>query len=285
MADIKDKLNEYKNIMFQTIDDLHLDDFSSQTVTIRLGSKVYELVPSRIEDLDVEEQVRKEIEDKLVEKRMKIKDTVKARMSEVSALVSSIQDEYERKERILKDTLAKSSPMPNITWYHAKRGLSLVKGDARGELIWLVKRTYNPKYIDHKSIEPLYVKKLMTNIYVRIITRDDHIVGISTHYMSNLDYFEHYHQSHPDCWGNWVKPTSWSTPDDIIKAADDAIAVMENINTMSIARRNPAMMPRLETLRRHVKTVAEAPTEVRVGTTGMREGLGAMAPSEDVWGN
>lgn len=285
MTDVKSKLNEYKNIMFQTVDDLKVDDFSSKTVTIRLGNKVYELVPSRTDDLDVEAQIRKEFEEKLVEKRMKIKDTVKDKMTEVSALVSSIQDEYDRKERILKDTLAKSAPMPNATWEHAVRGLSLVKGSSRGEIIWLVKRTYNPKYIDHKSIEPLYVKKLMTNIYVRIITIDNSITTISTHYMSNLEYFDHYHQARPDCWGNWKKPTSWKTPDDIIKAADDAIAVMENINTMSIAKRNPALMPRLETLRRHVKAVAEAPTEIKVSTTGMREGLGAMAPSDEIWGN
>lgn len=285
MTDVKSKLNEYKNIMFQTVDDLKVDDFSSKTVTIRLGNKVYELVPSRTDDLDVEAQIRKEFEEKLVEKRMKIKDTVKDKMTEVSALVSSIQDEYDRKERILKDTLAKSAPMPNVTWEHAVRGLSLVKGSSRGEIIWLVKRTYNPKYIDHKSIEPLYVKKLITNIYVRIITIDNSITTISTHYMSNLEYFDHYHQARPDCWGNWKKPTSWKTPDDIIKAADDAIAVLENINTMSIAKRNPALMPRLETLRRHVKAVAEAPTEIKVSTTGMREGLGAMAPSDEIWGN
>lgn len=285
MSGITNKLNEYKNAMFQTVDDLNITDLSSKTVTIRLGNKVYELVPSRTEDLDVENQVRKEIEDKLVEKRMKIKDTVKAKMAEVSALVSSIQDEYDRKERILKDTLAKSSPMPNVTWSHAQRGLSIVKGNNRGEIIWLVKRTYNPKYVDHKSIEPLYVKKLMTNIYIRIVTTDNIITSISSHYLSNLEFFEHYHQARPDCWGNWNRPSSWSTPDDILKAADDAIAVMENINTMSIAKRNPAMMPRLETIRRHVKAVAEAPTQVRVGTTGMREGLGAMAPSDDVWGN
>jgi hypothetical protein len=284
-ANIKDKLKDYHNLMIQTADDLKIDDLTTKTVTVRLGNKVYDLVPSHIETIDVESQIRQEIEDKLIEKRMKIKEAIKSKMSEVSSLVSSIQDEYERKERLLKDTMSKSVPMPNVTWSHAQRGLSIVKGGNRGELYWLVKRTYNPKYIDHKNIEPLYVKKLMTNIYIRIATKDDTITSITSHYMNTLEFFEHYHQAHPDCWGNWKKPTHWKTPDDIIQAADDAIAVMENINTMSIARRNPALMPRLETLRRHVMAEVTAPKQVKVSTTGMREGLGAMAPAEDVWGN
>ena len=206
-------------------------------------------------------------------------------MSEVSALVSSIQSEYERKEKILKDTMSKAAPMPEVTWSHAQRGLSIVKGGSRGEIIWIVKRTYNPKFMDHKSIEPLYVKKLMTHIYIRITTRDNAVMGVSSHYMNNMDYFDHYHQARPDCWGNWKYPKSWNTADDIIKIADDATSVMENINTMSVAHRTPSLMPRLETLRRHLAKDPIAPPVVKVGVSDMREGLGMNAPNSDIWGN
>lgn len=287
MVDIKSKLNEYNKSMITTVDTLKLDDdFTSKTVSLRLGNKVYDLVVSD-KNIEVNEDgIREEFEARLTEKRLKIKDSIKSKMAEVSALVSSIQDEYDRKERILKDTLSKSAPMPNVTWEHAKRGLTIVKGGGRGEILFLIKRTYNPKYFDHKNIEPLYVKKLMTNIYIKVSTRDDQILGVSSHYMNTLEYFDHYHQARPDCWGSWKYPSHYKTIEDIIKIADDAIAVMENINPMSIAHRSPSLLPRLETIRRHVLTEAPtAPKSVKVSVTGLREGLGIQEPSQDVWGN
>lgn len=287
MVDIKSKLNEYNKSMITTVDTLKLDDdFTSKTVSLRLGNKVYDLVVSD-KNIEVnEDEIREEFEARLTEKRLKIKDSIKSKMAEVSALVSSIQDEYDRKERILKDTLSKSAPMPNVTWEHAKRGLTIVKGGGRGEILFLIKRTYNPKYFDHKNIEPLYVKKLMTNIYIKVSTRDDQILGVSSHYMNTLEYFDHYHQARPDCWGSWKYPSHYKTIEDIIKIADDAIAVMENINPMSIAHRSPSLLPRLETIRRHVLTEAPtAPKSVKVSVTGLREGLGIQEPSQDVWGN
>ena len=191
---IKDKLNTYHKDMMATVDNLNIEDLRTETVTLRLGDTLYELVPKKGQPLDIEEQIRKEFEDKLSDKRNKIKDTIKSKMNEVSAMVSSFQDEFERKEKQLKDTLAKAAPMPDVTWEHAKKGLSIVKGNGRGEIIWLLKRTYNPIYLDHMNIEPLYVKKLMTNIYLKITTRDKQIIDVSTHYMNSLEYFEHYHQ-------------------------------------------------------------------------------------------
>jgi hypothetical protein len=284
-GNIKDKLKKYDDTMMSIIEDLNTNDLQTKTVTLRIGGTLFELTPKAGEPLEIEAQIRKEYEEKLNEKRNLIKDSIKSKMSEVSILVSSIQDEYERKERLLKDTLAKSAPMPNVTWDHAVRGLSIVKGQGRGEICWLVKRTYNPKYVDHKNIEPLYIKKLMTNIYIRVRTQDDNIVGVSSHYMNNLEYFDHYHQNHPDCWGNWVYPKKWKVVEDIITVADQAIAVMENINTMSIARRTPRLLPRLETLRRHVSRETTAPVDIKVGTTGLREGLGMAEPNSDIWGN
>lgn len=283
---IKDKLNTYHKDMMATVDNLNIEDLRTETVTLRLGDTLYELVPKKGQPLDIEEQIRKEFEDKLSDKRNKIKDTIKSKMNEVSAMVSSFQDEFERKEKQLKDTLAKAAPMPDVTWEHAKKGLSIVKGNGRGEIIWLLKRTYNPIYLDHMNIEPLYVKKLMTNIYLKITTRDKQIIDVSTHYMNSLEYFEHYHQRRPDCWGNWNYPREYKTIEDIIVIADQAMAVLENINTMSLAQRNPRLLPRLETLRRHVlKDTPTAPSAVKVGTAGIREGLGMATPNDDLWGN
>mgnify|MGYP003608958147 CR=1 FL=1 len=125
----------------------------------------------------------------------------------------------------------------------------------------------------------------MTNIILRVVTKDNNVLSVSTHSMNTLDYFEHYHQAHPDCWGTWVKPATWKNADDILRIADDAMAILANINTMSIARRTPRALPRLDTLRHHVMNtpITEETQNVRVSTTGIREGLGAMG--DDSWGN
>lgn len=285
-VDMTKKLETYKNEMIKLTDNtLNIDDMHSEKIVLRLGNRTYGLVATD-DSVVVEDQIRKEFEDKITEKLAKIKQTVTDTMSNVTSFVSSIQEEYERKERMLKDTMAKAAPMPNVNWEHARRGLSVVKGNGLGEIIWLVKRVYSPKYFDHKNIEPLYVKKLITNIYIKIVTRNDSVLGVSSHYTNSLEYFDHYHQSRPDCWGSWKWPINWKTPDDILRIADDAIAVMENINPMSIAHRAPRLLPRLETIRKHViQDAPTAPKEVKVGVAAMRDGLNVSEPSADVWGN
>ena len=283
---VSEKLKDYNDSMMLTVDTLKVDDIATTNVSLRLGNKIYNLIPSQDQEILPEDQIKKELEDKLTIKRNNIRDVIKNKMAEVSAIVSSIQEEYDRKERLLKDTMSKAVPMPEITWEHAKKGLSIVKGRNRGELIWLAKRTYNPKFVDHKNIEPLYVKKLITPIYLKIVTQDDKVLSVTSHYVHSLELFSHYHQTGSgDCWGNWRRPDTWKTIEDILRVADDATAVMENINTMSIAKRSPALLPRLETLRRHVLNTTVAPTEVRVNTNGLREGLGMAQPDADIWGN
>jgi hypothetical protein len=283
--DIKDKIKSYQGSMFETVDTLGIDDIKSEVVKVRLGNKVYDLVASETPETFDEDSIRKEFNKKIVDKIVNIKSSIKSKMDEVLSMVSSVQEEYRRKELMLKETMAKAVPMPDVNFSHAQKGLSVVKGRELGEVYWLVKRTYNPKFIDHKRIEPLYVKKLMTNIIVMIITKHDMVTSVTTRYMNSLEYFDHYHQARPDCWGSWKYPNTWKKVDDILQIADDAVAVMENINTMSIARRTPAAMPKLSTLRNHVAKEVVEQKPVKVSATGVREGLGAMAPAEDVWGN
>ena len=202
-----------------------------------------------------------------------------------SDLVSSFKEEFDRKERLLKETLDKAAPMPHVTWQHAMRGLSVVKGDGRGELVWLVKRMYRPLTVDNNAIEPAYVKKLTSHIFIAVHTHDKKVTNVSTRKIVGLEYFPHYHQSNPDCWGNWKYPSDWETPDDILKIAGDAEAVLENINTMSIARRAPAGLPRLETLRKHVTSVRGPSQSVTMTDAMTREGAGRQLSEPDVWGN
>lgn len=275
------KFEEINNI----VDCLSLDtnDLTSSKVSLRVGNKLFDLVPSNVTELDIEKSIRAELEKKLSDKKDEIRKAIKMKMDEVSSFVSTLQREYEVKERELKRKLSSAQPMPEVNFSHAQRGLSVVKGD-NGKIIWLIKRTYNPKFVDHTPIEPQYIKKMMSNIIIKIVTENDMVLSISTHYSSNLDYFEHYHQSHPDCWGNWVKPTTCKTADEILKMADDAISVLENINTMSIARRNPRLLPRIDTLRNHLVRTTNHVQETTVRTSLQRDGISGTSEN-DIWGN
>jgi hypothetical protein len=217
-----------------------------------MGNQVFQLVATQTEPLVVEDQIKKEYQEKLTERLKKIGEQIQTRFTEISSMVSSYKDEYERKEKILTDKLSKASPMPDVTWEHAERGLSVVKGNEVGKLIWLVKRIYNPITVDRLPIEPAYIKKLRADIFVAITTKDNKVVGICSREMSGLRYHDHYHQSNPDCLGSWSYNKEWKTPEDLLKLADDFCAVMSNVNTMSIAHRAPRGLPTLNTLRRHV---------------------------------
>lgn len=281
MADFSAKLEEQHNNMMATLEQLDVNDIKMNGVTLRMGNQVFQLVASLSEPFDVEEQIKKEYQEKLTLKLSKIGDQIKSKMAEVSIMVSSYKEEYDRKEKILKDTMAKSAPMPNVTWAHAQRGLSVIKGDERGKIIWLVKRVYNPKFVDRNPIEPLYIKKLRNDIFVAIITADDKVVGVSTRRMDGLEYFDHYHQIRPDCWGNWTWPKTFSSPEDIIKIADDAMGVLENVNTMSIAHRTPRGLPALATLRRHI---IMDPSQAPVTPTRTRTVAVDTTVDTDTWG-
>jgi hypothetical protein len=286
--DISERLNEYHQSMITTLETLKADDLQSGEVSIRLGNKLYHLVVAKDEPLLIEDQIRKEFQEKITVKLSRIGETIKGKMSEVSSMVSAFKEEFERKEHMMKETLARSAPMPEVMWEHAQKGLSIVKGSSRGEILWFVKRLYSPKLIDRDVIEPLYIKKLTTNIYILIKTIDKQVSGVSTRYINSLDFFEHYHQAKPDCWGQWRYPTKWDTPDDIIKIADDAIGVLGAINTMSIANRSPRLMPKLETLRRHVikNTVDTLKKDIKLNIAEARETFRpVVGPMDDNWSN
>jgi len=282
--ELNKKLDKSFNEMCDIIDGTDLENIRSNGVSVRVGSKIYNLVLSEEQDnTNIEDIIRNEFSKKVSDQMKKVKEILKNKREESSIMISSFMEEYERKEKALKDLLKNSSPMPEVTWEYAKRGLSIVKGYEKGDLIWLVKRKYNPKFVDRFSIDPLYVKKLLTNIYIAIHTTDNSVTRISTHYIHNLEHFDHYHQNHPDCWGNWQWPRSWKTPEDILKIADDAESILENINTMSIARRNPSLLPRLDTLRNHI-TKTPMNVDIKLSATALREGMGDI-DNDNIWGN
>jgi hypothetical protein len=175
------------------------------------------------------------------------------------------QNELERKESQLQERYNNAAMMPDITYDHAKKGLMVVKNaGVHDELLWLFRGKYMVKFFKKsrvkkpKAIEKTLRRRLVKDIILRIRTKGSQIVEVTTHNPdANMSAFWHYHKmdSESDCWGQWNKPSNWSTPDDIIYCAKDALAVLETINEGSVAKDNPRGLPRLETVRDHLSTM------------------------------
>jgi hypothetical protein len=271
MADITNALN------------VDIESIKLEGLTIRAGDKMYKLQLVAQTSIDVVDEVRREYKDILNRKLDLIKATVQGRVNEMSAFVTNTRDEYMRKEEELKRRLETSRIMPEITNRLAERGLSVSLGnDHRNSYSWHYRGVYWPKTIDGKKIDPKFAKKLVTPIVFLITTQGKQVTGVSTRTLDGLRYFDHYHQATPDCWGRWTWKHEWNNPEDIIAIALEAQAVLENINTGSIAKRNPAGLPIINTLRKYV--VADKTPEAIITDSIERLGIRPVGPEAAVTG-
>ena len=285
MAESLTKLKrEALSKMFADINSVDVDAIKNSGITIRAGNKLVKLEVVSEEPIEIEDEIREEFRIRLREKLQEIKNRLNQKVTEIVETTSRIRIEAERKEQELKRQLQRAHPMPDVFQEHAARGISCVKGQSRDEIIWFVTGIYWPKFYDGQRIDPKYSKKLLTQIIFQIRTSGNRIHEVSTRQLIGLQYFDHYHQQSPDCWGHWTPPSRWSTPDDLIKVARDAEAVLENVNPHSIANRSPRGLPRKNTLARHMATVSNEKVskaqEQEAVRTGRRYGNDA---ADDVW--
>ena len=250
--DINNRAKKDIDYMYGELNGIDINKIKSEGVTIRLGDRLVKMEFAEEKSLGIEEEIRNEFREKLTSQLQKIKDRISTKINEMSEFVNTIKREYDRKEQDLKNRLNRSHSMPDVTIADAQRGLSVVKGSTRADFIWLVQGIYWPKYVNFRPIKQKYSKKLLTNIIFMIETRGNQVTRISTRKPIGLGYFSHYHQSNPDCWGQWKYNSTWESPEDIIKLAKEAEAVLENVNTGSIANNSPSGLPRRTTLEKHI---------------------------------
>lgn len=252
MIDTKEKSEKDIKYLFDTIDSIDVDNIRANGFSVRMGTTILKLEVSNEQNLSIEDEIRKEMKELLKNQLNNVKGRINEKINHMQSFVDTIKREYDRKEADLRTQLDNAVSMPNIKFEHASKGLSVVKGDGRNKLIWLVQGIYWPKFVDRKPIDAKFSKKMLTNIIYLIRTEGNILSSCSTRKPIGLGYFQHYHQNNPDCWGDWNPKRTWSDPYDIIKCAREAEAVLENINTGSIAKSNPAGMPRKTTLMRYV---------------------------------
>ena len=176
------------------------------------------------------------------------------------------------KERNLRKKYADAALMPDITQSHMLKGLSVFKGNANDELIWVYKGIYNPRFVivpdpinrtkTRKPIPARLVNRLKHDILYIIGTKKEKVTSLKTTktqkdtYDQDLPLFQHYHQTASgDCWGTFIHSKRWKKADDIIEIAKEAEAVLEGVNKGSIASSDPAGLPKLDTLMEAVNKV------------------------------
>lgn len=256
---------ELKTSMEKIIDEstIDIEAVRSEGITIRIGGKVVKL--EIIEEVSLpEDEIRAEYSAKLTEKLQRIKEVLNEKMSEMTYIVEQNRQDFEEKEKQLQSRLTSANIMPEISYDHAKAGLSVVKHhthhDGADVLTWLFQGVYWPKYVDGNPINPKYAKRMISPVTMEIVTIKDRIVSVVVRKTIGLSKFEHYHSinNSSDCWGQWEFPKRWESPDEILSCARDALSVLENVNTSSPGNRDPSGLPRLSTLEQHILRGEEA---------------------------
>lgn len=285
---VADTLKKEMEGVFATVDKVNIDSISLNGLSIRAGGKLLKLQIVETSELEVVEEIKNEYRAKLNEQLGRIKTAVQSKVSEMVTFISTIREDYEKKELELKKRLEKAQIMPSLSIEHMRKGLSVGPGDRKDEIYWFVRSVYWPKFVDLVPIEPRYAKKLVTPIVIQIVTEGNVVKSVGTKTPIGLKNFSHYHQTDTaDCWGRWKHKTSWKTPEDILAIAREAEGVLENVNTASIAKKNPIGLPTEQVLRRHVTKKGEQPlkeADVNIKRTGVtRTGTVASVLEDDSW--
>jgi len=253
----REKLQKQINSDLSSFD---IDDVKTNGITIRAGSRILKFNISEEQDLStIENEIRDEYKVKVKEKLNIIKEKVSEKMIEMSNFINQLKNEYELKEERLKRKLKNSVIMPEVNISHAEQGLSIVKGNRENEIYWMVNGIYWPKFVNKEPIELKFSKKMVSNIVFMIQTRNGRVVNVTTRRPIGMEYFQHYHQNDPDCWGDWhPENEKFDSPDDAIRIARKAEALLEYINKHSIAKNSPRGLPRLSTVKNHLLSIKES---------------------------
>jgi type II secretory pathway component PulJ len=277
--DFPEEVESRHREMLDDLDSINIDDLKSEGVTLSFGGKTFKFTDLEIiQDESIEERLRKEFKEKLNVQQQRIRDKINSKINQLLLMHQNKQQELDRKEQQMKKKYSEAAMMPDITEAHMLKGLSVVKGSSNDELVWVYRAVYNPRFIVlynsgrgtaydgsrkvRKAIPSRLVNRMKKDILLIIKTKGKQVTTVATKELvsngRNLPVLQHYHQTgNGDCWGSWRYDKSWSTPDDIIKIAKDAEAVLETINQGSLASRAPTGLPRIQTLLNAVEKLDE----------------------------
>jgi len=280
---LEEQIKESKDSMFTSLDNIDIEGLKAEGISMRIGDRLLKFsidTDNPIPDIDI---IKADFRNKLNEQQKRIKEKINAEIEKINGYHNSLKAESERKEKILEKKLKETQPMPNITYEDAMKGLSLTKGQLQDTLCWLISGIYWPKTLDFKPLDIKFTKRMVSSVVYMIITKGKYITEVSTRKPIGLDFFNHYHQSKPDCWGKWTYKNTWETPTDILAIGRQAESMLENINTGSLATNNPRGLPRINTVKKNV--VTERHSVEAISRESLRQGITGDIRQDDteVW--
>lgn len=250
---LEEQIQESKNSMFSSLNDINIDSLKAEGVSIRVGDKLLKFSIDKEESISDINIIKEDFRNKLNKQQKRIKEKINNEIEKINNYHNSLKIEFERKEKELKKKLSLTQQMPNITYEDALKGLSLVKGHDQDTLCWLVYGVYWPKTLDFKPINLTFSKRLVSPVIYMIMTKGKYVTEVSTRKVIGLEYFDHYHQNSPDCWGDWKFKVKWTTPTDILTIGRQAESILENINSKSTTKSSPEGLPRINTIKNNIK--------------------------------
>jgi len=280
----EEKIKESEEEMCSDLNSVNVDDINSNDVRLTLGGKTFRFTKvEAVEEENVESIIRKEFKEKINDQLTRIREKINNKVVQMQLMYQQMTDEFKRKERKLQSKYKNSAMMPQISREHFCKNLSVFKGDDQGELVWMYRCEYKPRFMiiynDPLGNEPRKVRralpKRMVNrlkkpMVIEITTKADQIINIITkehnESLNQLINMEHYHRSGSgNCWGTWnaYLNASWKTPDDILYWMKEAEGVIETINYGSIADSSPDGLPRAATVKKAAENEGDVITDVR----------------------
>lgn len=245
-----ESINEKMDKKIKLFENFDFGEMELKNAMLRIGTHFFKIEMVENKELtSFKNEIENDLKSKLREKLKDLRTFIDKNMIEYASIVNTIKSEYERKEAILTEKLANSNPMPNITPAQMEKGVSVVPLN-RG-IGWIVRRTYWPKLVDRKPLKVKLQQKMIKNVLVVIRTEGNLVKEISLKRVSDFGIFDHYHRN---CWGDWHwQSKRVNNGDDAIDIANEAMAILENINTMSLAGHNPRGLPAISTVRRNLE--------------------------------
>lgn len=250
------EIEEKKKEIIDIVDSYHDTDTSSDVKDmITNGFQIY--VNGRVVNMEVTD-VKELPADRL---KADIKTEFQAKLGQIKESINeklySLSESYESLREKLDDEIEKAKVdsqkvvMPDITYDHARKGLSVVKGQGSDELVWLCRGYYIVRTVDGYPISKELSESTMQQVMVQIETRGNKVTNVKVKKLNNLAGFNHYHATDggsTDCWGDWSYHIEWEVPDDILKLGKQALKILEDINTDSPGNSDPAGFPSLDKL-------------------------------------
>jgi hypothetical protein len=251
-----------------------LENIKSDGITIRVGGQIIKFVADEVQDIGVEEEVRKELQEQYEQEHQNL-------VRQFDEFKNMVQDQVNRKNREIRDRekelekrIRENVSLPVLNEDLARQGLTVSARTSGRGYLWSLVCVYAPKYINNKIIDPNFAKRLMTPIRIFVYTDSNWRVSeVKLVKLINCEKFQHYHSmdSGSDCWGGMkFSGEVLDTADKALKFIRDVQIVLETINGASIGNRAPRGLSRLATVEKHLLNERPDPENNKRSTTASR---------------